>query len=54
MHDYVQSQLHELQVYLCSQPKVNSKASGWVHQVFSLDNYDHYIPIGYEIEDKQD
>jgi len=46
MHDYVQSWSHELQVYLNSQPKVNVKASGCVHQVFTLDNYSHYIPLG--------
>jgi len=40
------SWLHDLQVYLCSQPKVYAKASGWVHQVFTLDNYNHYIPLG--------
>ena len=40
-------QLHELQVYLCSQPKVYTKVSGWVHQVFTYtDNYNHYIPLG--------
>ena len=25
---------------------VYAKASEWVHQVFTLDNYNHYIPLG--------
>ena len=31
---------------LYSQPKVYAKISGWVHQVFTLDNYNHYISLG--------